>query len=77
MILTILTTVGLAQLSAVFASPPPQGGNPHDVKLGIDSTEDPHSLKAPKGNPHLCETIESGGSESSGPRAGKVVIKQC
>ncbi len=77
MTLTILTTVGLAQLSTVFAAPPPQGGNPHDVKFGIDSTRDPHSLKSPKGNPHLCETIESGGSESSGGGAGKVVIKQC
>jgi len=29
MTLTIMTTVGLAQLSLVFAAVPPQGGNPH------------------------------------------------
>jgi hypothetical protein len=78
MTLTIMTTVGLVQLSAVFASAPPQGGNPHG-DFGITSPKgDPHSSLASKGNPHLCETQpEGGGSEGEGAGAGKTVIEQC
>ena len=76
MTLTILTTVGLAQLSTLFAAPR------HKVETPMMSnfvliTGDPHSLKTPKRKSSLCETIESGGSDSSGGGAGKVVIKQC
>ncbi|MGN6622598.1 MAG: hypothetical protein ACTHJ7_03515 [Candidatus Nitrosocosmicus sp.] len=76
MTLTFISTVGLVQISSVFAAPL-KGGNPHGDFGITSSTGDPHSLKAPKGNPHICETIESGGSESSGAGAGKVVFEQC
>jgi len=72
----ITTTVGLTQLSAVFAAAPPQGGNPHGDFGITSSTENPHSTVAPKGNPHLCETIEPG-PIGGGSGGGKVVIKQC
>lgn len=77
MTLIITTTVGLAQLSLVFAAAPSQGGNPHG-DFGITSSKgDPHSSVAPQGNPHLCQTIDTGGSQSSGGGAGKVVTEQC
>jgi hypothetical protein len=78
MTLTIMTTLGLVQLSSVFAAPS-QGGNPHGDFGVTPSTGNPHLPQVtPKGNPHLCETIQSGeGSGSTGAGAGKVVIKQC
>jgi hypothetical protein len=80
MTLTVMTTLGLVHISSVFAAPQ-QGGNPHNQFPGtniIPSTGNPHSTPlTQKGNPHLCETIQSGGSESSGAGAGKVVFVQC
>ena len=83
MTLTVMTTVGLVQISSVFAAPQ-QGGNPHNQLTGIPnpthtpSTGNPHSTPlTQKGNPHICETIQSGGSESSGAGAGKVKLEQC
>ena len=77
MTLIVMTTVWLAQLSVVFAAPPLQGGNPHG-DFGITSSKgDPHSSVAPQGNPHLCETIDTGRSQSSGGGGGKVVTERC
>ncbi len=78
MTLTIMTTVGLVQLSFVFAAPP-QGGNPHGEFHVIPDTGNPHlSQVTPKGNPHLCETTQSGGgSASGGAGVEKHTIKQC
>jgi hypothetical protein len=44
MTLTIMTTVGLVDLSSVFAVPP-QGGNPHGEFGVTSSTGIPHCLK--------------------------------
>jgi hypothetical protein len=68
MTLTVMTTVGLVQISSVFAAPQ-QGGNPHN-QLSPCSIPTHHTPST--GNPHICETMQSGGSESSG--AGKVVL---
>ena len=71
----ITTTVGLTRLSLVFAAAP-QGGNPHGDFGITSSTGNPHSAVTPKGNPHLCETIEPG-PIGGGQGSGKIVIKQC
>ena len=77
MTLIITTTVGLAQLSLVFAAPP-QGENPHGDFGSASSSGNPHSPQGTqKGNHHLCETIEPRDSQSSGGGAGKTVIKLC
>ena len=71
--LMVMTAIGMAQLSLVFAAAPPQGGNPHG-DFDIASTGDPHSKIAPQGNPHLCETTEPGPVGGGG---GKVVPERC
>jgi hypothetical protein len=77
MTLIVMTTIGLVQVSSVFAAPL-KGGNPHGDFGITSSTGNPHSTPlTQKGNPHICETIQSGGSESSGAGAGKVVFEQC
>jgi len=59
-----------------LVAPPLQGGNPHGDFVNTSSKGDPHLSVAPQGNPHLCETIDTGGSQSLGG-GGKVVTERC